>query len=65
MAKRRLPDHVLSYFKQQGSRGGKIGGKRVAAMMTAEQRTARATKASKAAAAARAKKKHAKRKADV
>jgi hypothetical protein len=52
MAKR-LPDHVLDYFRKEGARGAKLQ----AAAMTPEQRTARAIKASKAAALARTKKK--------
>ena len=50
---KRLPDDVLDYFKQQGARGGKLGGPAAAANMTAAQRKARATKASRAAAVAR------------
>lgn len=56
---KRLSDDALDYFRQQGKKGGKIGGTRAAANMTAAQRTARATKASKAAALARTKKKQA------
>jgi len=56
---KRLSADALAYFREQGARGGKIGGKRVAEMMTPAQRKARATKASKAAAVARAKKKSA------
>lgn len=41
------------YFRQQGKKGGKIGGKRAAALLSPAQRKARATKASKAAALAR------------
>ena len=52
MAKK-LPADVLAYFRKQGAKGGKIGGKRSLETMTAAQRSARATKASKAAAAAR------------
>jgi hypothetical protein len=52
MAKR-LPAEVLEFFRKQGARGGRIGGKRSLETMTVEQRTARAKKASKAAAAAR------------
>lgn len=51
----------LDYFKAQGAKGGKIGGKKVAAMMTPAQRKARALKASRAAAVARTKKKQAKK----
>jgi hypothetical protein len=52
-----LPAAVLDYFRQQGAKGGKIGGKRAAALLSPAERTARAIKASKAAAAARLKKK--------
>ena len=59
---KRLTDDVLDYFRKQGARGGKIGGKRAAASMSAAERTARATKASHAAAKVRtAKAKAAKR----
>lgn len=44
MAKRKLPPDVLDYFKKEGSRGGK----KAAASMTPEQRSARAQKASRA-----------------
>ncbi len=44
---------MLKFFKEQGAKGGRIGGKRSLETMTAEQRAARAKKASKAAAAAR------------
>jgi len=56
VTKKKLPDAVLDYFKQQGSRGGTIGSQG----MTAAARTARARKAGQAAAVARTKKKHAK-----
>jgi len=56
MAKKRLPADVLAYFRQQGAKGGKIGGKRSLETMTAAQRSARAKKASLAAAVQRAKK---------
>lgn len=56
----RLSKDALDYFRAQGARGGKIGGKRAAANMTPAERKARATKASKAAAAARTKKRLAK-----
>ena len=59
MAKK-LPSDVLEFFRKQGAKGGKIGGKRSLETMTAAERTARATKASKAAAAARAAAKKAK-----
>ena len=50
---KKLPADVLKFFKEQGAKGGRIGGKRSLETMTAEQRVARARKASKAAAAAR------------
>jgi hypothetical protein len=52
MAKR-LPPEVLEFFRKQGAKGGKIGGKRSLETMTPEERTARAKKASLAAAKAR------------
>ena len=52
MAKR-LPPEVLEFFRKQGAKGGKIGGKRSLDTMTPEDRTARAKKASDAAVAAR------------
>ena len=48
-----LPPEVLEFFREQGAKGGRIGGKRSLETMTAEQRAARAKKASKAAAEAR------------
>ena len=50
---KKLPSDVLQFFKAQGARGGRIGGKRSLETMTAAQRTARAKKASTAAAEAR------------
>jgi hypothetical protein len=59
MAKR-LPPEVLEFFRRQGAKGGKIGGKRSLETMTPEERSARAKKASTAAIAARKRKtKHA------
>jgi hypothetical protein len=52
----KLSAEALDYFRQQGKKGGKIGGERAAANMTPAQRKARATKASQAAAVARMKK---------
>ena len=49
----KLPPAVLEFFREQGARGGRIGGRRTAAAMTPAQRIARAKKASAAAAAAR------------
>jgi hypothetical protein len=50
---KKLPAEVLRYFREQGAKGGRIGGKRSLQTMTAEQRVARARKASQAAAKAR------------
>ena len=50
---KKLPPDVLKFFKEQGAKGGRIGGKRALETMTPEERTARAKKASKFAAAAR------------
>jgi hypothetical protein len=58
---KRLSEEALTYFREQGAKGGKIGGKRAAALLTPAQRKARAVKASQAAAAARTKKRHAKK----
>jgi hypothetical protein len=44
MAKR-LPPEILEFFKRQGAKGGKIGGKRSLETMTPEQRSERARKA--------------------
>lgn len=52
MAKK-LPAAALAYFREQGARGGKIGGKRSLETMTPEARVERAKKASLAAAKAR------------
>lgn len=56
LMRKRLPNDVLAYFRQEGARGGK----RSAETSTAAERKARATKASKAAAVARTKKRLAK-----
>jgi hypothetical protein len=53
MVKKRLPSEVLEFFRKQGAKGGKIGGKRSLETMTPEQRVARAKRASAAAVAAR------------
>ena len=45
MAKKKLPPEVLEYFRKQGAKGGKIGGKRSLETMTPEQRSERARKA--------------------
>jgi hypothetical protein len=52
MAKK-LPGDVLEYFRRQGAKGGRIGGKRSLETMTPQQRSARAKKAAAASAAAR------------
>ena len=52
MAKR-LPADVLAYFRKEGAKGGKIGGKMSLVTMTVAQRKARAKKAGEAGAAAR------------
>lgn len=59
MAKKRLPPEVLEYFRKQGAKGGKIGGKRSLETMTPGERAARAKKASDAAVIARKAKKEA------
>ena len=45
MATKKLPPEVLEYFRKQGAKGGKIGGKRSLETMTPEQRSERARKA--------------------
>ena len=45
MATKKLPPEVLEYFRKEGARGGKIGGKRSLETMTPEQRSERARKA--------------------
>jgi hypothetical protein len=52
MAKK-LPPEVLEFFRKQGKKGGKIGGKRSLETMTPAERSVRAKKASDAAVAAR------------
>jgi hypothetical protein len=46
----KLPPEVLQFFKEQGAKGGRIGGRRALETMTPAQRVARAKKASAAAA---------------
>jgi hypothetical protein len=46
----RLPPDVLAFFKEQGAKGGRIGGRRALETMTSAQRVARAKRASAAAA---------------
>jgi hypothetical protein len=57
-----LSDEALEFFRKQGAKGGKKGGKRALETMTAEERSARATKASQKAAEVRSKKAAAKKK---
>jgi len=57
MKKKAIPEDVLDYFRQQGAKGGKIGGKRSLETMTPEERAARASLAGQASSAARAAKK--------
>jgi hypothetical protein len=57
MPTKRLPADVLEFFRQQGARGGRIGGKRAMETMTPAERSARAKKASAAAVKARAQRK--------
>jgi hypothetical protein len=52
---KKLPAHVLAYFRKQGARGGKIGGRRSLETMTAAARIARARTAGLASGAARRK----------
>jgi hypothetical protein len=47
---KRIPPEVLEYLKGLGKQYGKLGGKKAAKNMTAEERSARAKKASDAAA---------------
>jgi hypothetical protein len=51
--KKKLPPDVLEFFRKEGARGGRLGGKRSLETMTVEERRLRAKKASEAAAAAR------------
>jgi hypothetical protein len=60
MAKK-LPLIVIEFLREQGAKGGRIGGRRSLETMTQAERVARAKKASAAAVVAR--KRSAKRKA--
>lgn len=60
MKKQKLPPDVLEYFRQQGAKGGKIGGSKAWANLTPEERSERAKKAVAAREAKRALKKSAK-----
>jgi hypothetical protein len=42
---RKLPPEVLEFFRRQGAKGGRIGGKRSLETMTPEERSERARKA--------------------
>ena len=56
MAKKALPPDVLAYFRQQGAKGGAIGGRKAAERMTTAERKERARQGGlKAAANRRAK----------
>ena len=44
MAKK-LPPEVMEFFRRQGAKGGRIGGKRSLETMTPEERSERARKA--------------------
>jgi uncharacterized protein YdaU (DUF1376 family) len=52
----KLPPDVLEFFRKQGAKGGRIGGKRALETMTPAERSARAKKASIAGVAARQRK---------
>ncbi len=43
-----MPESVREYFRQEGARGGRIGGKKRAANLTPEQRRESARKAARA-----------------
>jgi hypothetical protein len=60
LAVKKLPPDVLAFFKEQGAKGGRIGGRRALETMTPAQRVARAKKASAAAVRKRSAKKKAK-----
>ena len=46
--KKKIPEEVLQFFRNQGRRGGKIGGKARAESLTREERSAIAKKAAAA-----------------
>jgi hypothetical protein len=46
MAKNKLSPEALEFFRKQGAKGGKIGGKKRVASLTPEQRSESARKAS-------------------
>jgi hypothetical protein len=43
-----MPESVREYFRQEGARGGRIGGKKRAANLTPKQRRESARKAARA-----------------
>jgi len=53
MAKKALPADVRDWFRQQGRRGGHLGGLKAANNMTAAERIARARKGGLASAASK------------
>ena len=53
VARKKLPPAVLDYFREQGRKGGKLGGKMALTNMTVAERRARAKKAGEASGAAR------------
>jgi hypothetical protein len=57
MSKKKLPEDILEYFRQQGKIGGKLGGAKAWEKLTPEERSARA----KHAVAAREAKRKARR----
>jgi hypothetical protein len=61
MKKQELPPEVLEYFRQQGSKGGKLGGSKAWANLTPKERSVRAKKAVAAREAKRALQKPAKK----
>jgi hypothetical protein len=60
MKKEKFPPEVLEFFKQQGAKGGKIGGSKGWEHLSPEERTARAKRAVAAREAKRAASKNAK-----
>jgi hypothetical protein len=57
MAEKKLPPEVLEYFRQQGAKGGRMGGSKAWEGLTTEERSARAKNAVAAREAKRAAKK--------
>jgi len=54
MKKEKLPPEVLEFFRQQGAKGGKLGGSKSWENLTPEERSARAKNAVAAREAKRA-----------